>query len=219
MPTFEEPWGWWISLANLTQWLWWPAWAAVFSLWALLNTARLADRQNHRERRKDAVFVYAAGRLLDDANTSFEELLKYFEKGPIKPYHWEAALEHFVEQKFQERFADFSTEKFPTLKSMKGFRYATIVFGQIVFELRTALDEAATPDTGKLSRWVAEIEEQQRSLIDQSQKLVSRNEWARLHNEIPPYTWAGLMQSLKSFPVWAFRTWSDRRSAKARRQA
>lgn len=216
MPTFEEPWGWWINLANLTQWLWWPAWAAVFSLWALLNTARLADRQNHRERRKDAVFVYAAGRLLDDANTSFEELLKEFERGPVKPFNWESALEHFVEYKFEERFADFGTEKFPTLKSMKDFRYATIVFAQIVFELRKAIDEASTPDTGKLFGWVALIEGRHLSLIDQSQKLVSRNEWARLHSETPPYSWAGFTKSLKSFPVWALTTWTDRLWAKAR---
>lgn len=204
MPTFEEPWSWWINLANLTQWLWWPAWAAIFSLLALLNTARLADRQHHRERRKDAVFVYAAGRLLDDANTSFEQLLIYFEAGPIEPFHWDAALAHFIDNKFSDRFEDFSTEKFPTLKSMQDFRYTTIIFAQILLELNRAKEIGSTPDTGKIAQWVTTIEKIHLSLIEQSRKLVSSNEWARLHNDTPPYSWGGLLKAMKSLSIRSY---------------
>ena len=206
MPSFEQPWSWWISLANLTQWLWWPAWAAIFSLWALLNTARLADQQNHRERRKDAVFVYAAARILDDANTPFEHMINRLEKGPIELLDWEAAIEHFDRHEFENKFKDFRMEKFPTLKSMKDFRYGTIVFVQILFELRHAVEEKVPPDTSRISGWVADIEECHLRLIEQSQKLVSRNEWARLHGDTMPYSWAGFATSLKSVCIWARTT-------------
>lgn len=198
MPSFEQPWGWWISLSNLTQWLWWPAWAAIFSLWALLNTARLADRQNHRERRKDAVFVYASARILDDANTPFEHIINCLEAGPVELLDWEAALEHFDKHEFENKFKDFRMEKFPTLKSMKDFRYGTIVFIQISSELRHAIEERIPPDAIKISEWVADIEKCHLRLIDQSRKLVSRNEWACLHGDTMPYSWAGFATSLKS---------------------
>lgn len=65
---FEQTpdWGWYVALANLTKWAHWPAWAAFFSLAALWNTARLADRANRDSRRKEAVFLMAARELLDD---------------------------------------------------------------------------------------------------------------------------------------------------------
>lgn len=206
MPTFEEPWGWWGSLANLTQWLWWPAWGAVFSLWALLNTARLADRQNHRERRKDSVFVYAAGRLLDDANTPFQSLAKSFNRGPQQLLFFEAASEFFVENKFKDQIESFSTNQFPTLKSMQDFRYAEIRLVQICAELRHSNSKNQYPDMEELSMWASEVDKASKRLVDHAEKLVSANEWARLHDRAPPYSWAGFTKSLKSMPTWARTT-------------
>jgi len=57
---FAHPptWAWYVAIANLTTWVNWPAWAAVFTFLALLNTARLADRANRAERRQQAVFLF-----------------------------------------------------------------------------------------------------------------------------------------------------------------
>lgn len=64
MSSFEQPPEWWSSLANLTQWLHWPAISAILSFTALMFTIRLADRSRREARRKDiAVLRGLAGAL------------------------------------------------------------------------------------------------------------------------------------------------------------
>ncbi|MNT05120.1 hypothetical protein D3C72_1397290 [compost metagenome] len=89
MPTFEQPPEWWVSLANLTQWLYWPAWASIFTLLALLNTARLADRSNRETRHKDAVFLMATRELLID-------FIQFLDAGDDSFYDFAQARGHIV---------------------------------------------------------------------------------------------------------------------------
>lgn len=68
MPSFQQPPDWWVSLANLTQWVYWPAVSSILSFAAIIFTIRLADRGRRESKRKDAAFLRSVAYLLHGVN-------------------------------------------------------------------------------------------------------------------------------------------------------
>lgn len=71
---------WWDLMVPITAALYWPAWAAIFTFAALWNTARLADRANRQDYRRESAHIRAAAvalsrlarifKVLDDADAT-----------------------------------------------------------------------------------------------------------------------------------------------------
>lgn len=55
---------WWDIWVPFTAAIHWPAWAAIFTFFALLNVARLADRTRIEGRLQQAVYLYGAAETL-----------------------------------------------------------------------------------------------------------------------------------------------------------
>lgn len=139
MPTFETPPDWWLSLANLTTWINWQAWAAIFTFLALLNTARLADQNRRDVRRKDAVFLTVAKELLAEVHDAVEDARESVEaynekKFPSREQRKQLSLQIksiWEEAKAFERLDAVKASDFPSVHTYMVFSTAEIVCGVV----------------------------------------------------------------------------------------
>jgi hypothetical protein len=202
MPTFETPPDWWLSLANLTHWAHWPAWAALFSLAALWNTARLATRASRRDERKDCVIVVAAAQFLDLAATSYEHFIDEADNGPLEMHDVAHAVKYNDDRDIMRTLNEFDVSKFPTVFSFKSYGFARHSLIRIEEHFRKQIASEKMVNTAFV---VTRIEEVQTTIVrmrEHARKSTTRNDWARLHGQIPPYSLSGVLHFLKSLFEW-----------------
>lgn len=182
MPSFETPPEWWVSLANLTKWLYWPAWAAIFSLLALLNTARLADRSARQDRRKDALLLWVGGQLLDIGVTPFESWLEDADRGPLTYERTEVVLIFYKREKLYEAVEDFDSEKLPSVVSYRCFHAGRVILAQLKNQFEYPDGTTCYPNMEEVSKLIDSLQEMAKSLQRASDVMISKRERRLLHD-------------------------------------
>lgn len=201
MPDFQTPPDWWLNLANLTLWAYWPAWAAIFSLAALWNTARLADRSSRREQRKDSLIVVAAAQFLDLGVTTYEAFVEDVEIGPVSMALVLASTDYNDDRGIMNTLHDFDVSKFPTVYAFKVFGYGRHALVRLEDMFKKSQARGALPDLEKTEQFVRMVQESIADMREHARKSTTANDWARLHGQTPPYSWAGTVQWVKSLPA------------------
>lgn len=142
MPTFATPPDWWISLANLTQWLYWPAWAAIFTLIALWNVTRLADRGRRDERRKDAAKLVGVATLLEAALHPYRVIYKEVQIKLLDQESVTIKMQPFDGIGLIERLDKIDVLEFPTPASISAFVAARIRLLNISLKLGKSVSKS-----------------------------------------------------------------------------
>lgn len=191
--------GWWDLMVPFTAAIHWPAWAAVFTFLALLNTARIADRANRTDRRRDALLVYAAARQIDYAVTTFEMYLEKQNRGPMPLFEAEATVEFFKDKDYSTRLSDVDEDKFPTVFAYRRFRHGVHTVELIFSRFRRSIENKEIPDPSFVAAQVADVQEDVAKLIDHAKSMTSPREWERI--QAKPDQTDSITQSLKSLPT------------------
>lgn len=132
MPTFEHPPEWWVSLANLTRWLYWPAISALVAGAAWWRTGTLADRARREDRRKDATFILAAAILLEAAVQPYRKSVMDSRADTAdKKGSFEAAKKTAILMAVAKRIAEVKVTDFPHPEALARFLSAEIKLRRI----------------------------------------------------------------------------------------
>jgi hypothetical protein len=197
VPTFETPWDWWISLSNLTEWLHWPAISALVAGMAWWRTGSLANRANRRDERKDVMFVMVSAKKLETAVVTYEIYLRHVDKGVIHLRQVGFVNPYNEKRGYFDEVIKVDIEKFTSMPA-----YATFLSGRHALQIlhsrfTLAMEYNVLPEAAELQGCVNDCRAAIETLRAQAKKLSSANDWARLHQLTPPYSWAGFLQSLK----------------------
>jgi len=205
MPTFEHPPAWWISLANLTQWLYWPAWSAIFSFLALMWAISLANRNSRDTRAKEVVLLRTASAHINVIIQHFVRLLERIEGlDDSKTRRFTASSRRVLDQAaVLETFHALDASGMPT----PGTAGALLASGVTTRHLVVLLDRFndnpnAVFNRGRIETNLDRLRKHKERLDQEAKRRgyrPSRSRKTRFH---------GFTKSLKSLPAWARTTWT-----------
>ena len=179
MPSFDQPPEWWVNFAHLTQWLFWPAWSAIFSFLALLAALRIADRNSREERRREAVFIGAACVVLKSAATDVTEheeaYLLLAAMNPSDKLEEVRVLKEIIRGNWKDDGVlsireDFPLRDFPSMEMIKEFRSALLSLDTLMLSI---------DNFSGTEKQVAELKEYSSDIMKNVQDM--QNEAVRLH--------------------------------------
>lgn len=201
MPVFDTPSDWWVSLANLTEWLYWPAISALVAGMAWWRTGNLANRANRREQRKDVIFTIAAARVLDEAVTTYEICTQAYDEGPQLLIIALSANEYNVKRDYIKSVNSIDISKFPTALTYGNFVSGKHYVNRLYHFYANCEENKLYPNIEEAARLVLATQDAIKSLRVDARGLSTANEWARLYHQTPPYSWEALALAIKSLPA------------------
>lgn len=218
MPTFETPPGWWVSLANLLQWLNWDAIGAVGSAGALLVAIKLADQSNRDSRRREAAMLTAVLYPIATWHFSYPLVLAEIEAGKITPSAGIAKLtQGDVRERMIEIAETFRVYELPSTLTIDHYASSLSIMKQMPFYAERA---RSLPEENSLQllRWqTSYFETACRDIALQARMLGARSsqfEDSLVRQWLDHQTVLNAA-SLRSFPAWVGKAWSRLFSARS----
>ena len=159
MPDFSSPPIWWINLAHLTQWLYWPAISAVLSSAAILFTIRLADRGRRDSKRREAAFLRSVAYLVHGANgVAGACITNLWNTGDGKSAASAMKLT-FEQVQMQDYLDDIRITDFPDEESLHSFLVGRLSVKNMILEASDAIEENRAVDHNTIIAEARDIDE------------------------------------------------------------
>lgn len=156
---FEQPWPWWIALANLTDWVDWTAWATAAQIFAVFYAWRAYRQTAAHKREREIVIVEAVLSFLNDIDGMFEHLLKYSSTDAL----FQENRGYYLDPQPSNQFHDlvtpldtFRAAEMPSPDCVKGWFGARTALGSVAADLVSWTNQGRPALHDNLSRTYAD---------------------------------------------------------------